>query len=106
MDITTGGFTLDKNDAKMMSSVFEYIEPRNGTLNIQIADGATPNLPVDANRRISFMDKSETPQVLKYINLYRAETVEDVQEQIETLAASMEEVSGGNAHGMTLEISN
>ncbi len=94
----TGGFTTDKNNAKKIPSVFEYIEPRNGTLNIQIADGATPNLPVDANRRISFMDKSETPQVLKYINLYRAETVEDVQAQIETLAASMEEVSGGNAY--------
>lgn len=97
-DILTGGFTLDKNDAKKISSVYEYIEPRNGTLNIQMADGATPNLPVDANRRISFMDKSETPQVLKYINLYRAETVDDIQEQIETLAASMEEVSGGNAY--------
>ncbi len=94
-DILTGGFTTDKSKAKMMSSVYEYIEPRNTTLNIQYADGATPNLPVDQTRRISFMDKAENPQVLKYINLFKDKTVEDVKTQIEKLASSMEAVSGG-----------
>ena len=41
------------------------------------------------------MDESEDAQVLKYINLFNAKTVDDVKAEIETLATAMEAVSGG-----------
>ncbi len=91
-------FTEDSGEAATMNSVYKYVEPSNDTLNLQYAAGGTPNLPVDATRRVSFMDKDHKGRVLKYINLFDADTVDEVEAQIETLASSMDEVKGGSSY--------
>lgn len=91
-------FTDDLDDAAMISSVYKHTEPKNGTLNEQYADGSTPNMPIDATRRISFMDADEQEQVLNYINFFDAENAEDIQSQIDELAETMDGVYGGASY--------
>lgn len=89
-------YTDDVDEAATMKSVYKYTQPTNHTLNLQFKDGGTPNLPVDATRRVSFMDANEEEIVLKYLNLFDAETVDDVQSQINDLAETMSEAAGGS----------
>ncbi|MBU0981466.1 S-layer homology domain-containing protein [Patescibacteria group bacterium] len=93
--------TLVKNDpsqAKHISSVFYHTNPKNEILNTQIEDGATPNLPIDSIRYVTFMDSDEKLRDLYYVNVFDASNLADVQSQINDLYGEMANVSGGNAY--------
>lgn len=103
MNENKNGLTDSLSDAFTMSSVYKYDEPNNDTLNAQIQDGAVPNLPIDVTRRVTFLDNSKNYKELEYINIFDADSAADVEEQIEVLAAQMEEVDGGDAYTDDIE---
>jgi len=90
-------FAETEGPAKKLNSVYKHKEPTVETLNLQAKSMATPDLPVDATRRISFMDKNQQEQVLNYVNVFDAQTVADVQRQVDVLAENMNSVYGGGA---------
>lgn len=98
MNADKNGLTEDLDDAFKMSSIYKYDEPNNDTLNAQIQDGAVPNLPIDATRRVTFLDGDEQYKELEYINVFDADSAADVEEQIAELSSQMAEVDGGSAY--------
>lgn len=80
-----------------ITSVYKHVEPTPDTLNAQQSNAASPNLPIDATRRISFIDNGDDSRELVYVNVFDAETVDDVKEQISELADAVGEVEGGSS---------
>lgn len=80
-----------------ITSVHKHVEPTSETLNAQVTNAGSPNMPIDATRRISFIDNGDDARELVYVNVFEAETVEDVQDQITALADEMAIVAGGGS---------
>ncbi|QQR54752.1 S-layer homology domain-containing protein [Candidatus Peregrinibacteria bacterium] len=96
-------FTLDEEEAEMISSSYYHNEPNSATLNAQAATLASPNLPIDATRRVVFIDEADESQTLNYVNAFDASTVSDVQNQLDILAAAVANVSEGSTHANDVE---
>ncbi len=92
-----GHMKRDMNDSDTLSSVYKHVQPDNRTLNAQVRAPATPNLPIDATRRVSFMDAAHDPQEINYVNVFDASTVADVKTQLQTMANAVAQVKGGAA---------
>jgi uncharacterized repeat protein (TIGR01451 family) len=78
-------------------SVYKHTEPTADTLNAQITNAGSPNLPIDKTRRISFIDNADAPQTIVYVNVFDAVTTDDVEEQINALAEDIADVEGGSS---------
>lgn len=102
---TSGFYGLSTSRLLMntIPSYYKHTEPTIDTLNAQVANGVSPNMPIDATRRISFIDNGDYARELVYVNVFDATTVEDVQNQIDELAAAMDEVEGGSSFSGDIE---
>jgi hypothetical protein len=99
----TEELTTLRSEAAEISSFAKHTQPTIATLNAQATNAGSPNLPIDATRRVSFIDAEGLAQELVYINVFDAQTLEAVQAQVAALAADMEEVAGGNRFVNTVE---
>jgi uncharacterized repeat protein (TIGR01451 family) len=93
-----GVFVPVPEAAHHIPSIYRHVQPDNAVLNAQTADIGSPALPVDASRRLSFMDGNGDKQELVYINTFDAETIEDVENQVADLASDMGDVEGGSSY--------
>lgn len=99
----SGALVDDMSDAKTITSVYKSVEPTNATLNAQIKNAASPNLPIDKTRRIKFIDADGAAQEVTYMNVFSAVTVEDVEEAVSTLKDDINDVAGGSVFQSDVE---
>lgn len=92
-------FTMDESEAETLSSIFIHNEPREVVLNAMSSTQSSPNIPIDATRRIVFIDQEDVPQEVNYINVFDASTLEEVEAQLETMAENIETVAEGAGLG-------
>jgi uncharacterized repeat protein (TIGR01451 family) len=95
-------FTSDPTYAKTFSSFYKHNEPTNDTLNAQMAGQISPDMPIDATRRASFIDGANAEQSVSYVNVFHATTTQDVQDQLDTLGTSIGSVAGGSVYVPTV----
>jgi hypothetical protein len=95
-------FTTDESEARKISSFFKHDQPNNDTLNAQMADQISPDMPIDATRRVSFIDSSDDSQTIDYVNVFHATTTADVEDQIDALAEAIGSVAGGSSYESTV----
>lgn len=95
--------TDDPSDAKTITSFYKHTEPKPNTLNAQISNAGSPNLPIDKTRKVSFIDKGDEAQELPYLNTFAAENADDVEDQIANLVFALEQVEGGSDFTSELE---
>lgn len=93
----------DEDDAEYITSVYYGTEPKIETLNAQIQNAGSPNLPIDASRHVKFIDHAGESQILYYPNVFDATTVADVEAAINELAEAVEAVSGGSSFKSEVE---
>lgn len=93
-----GNLVDDQEDARRLPSNTLHIEPTSTTLNAQSKAIASPNLPIDATRRVSFKDSADLSHELNYVNLFDAQSLADVEAQLNTLSEAVGAVSNGASH--------
>ncbi len=98
-----GVFSDVRGVMNTISSVYKHVEPTADTLNAQMENAGSPNMPIDKTRRVSFIDNNEAAQEIIYLNVFEAETVEDVKAQVEALAEDFSEVEGGSSFAGEVE---
>lgn len=98
-----GSFTSSSSQAYELNSMYRHIMPTEEVLNAQTENIGSPALPVDADRHVSFLDKNEEKQDLYYLNMYRAEDMDDVETQITDLMDAIGEVHGGSTYKSEIE---
>ncbi|MFA4814709.1 MAG: S-layer homology domain-containing protein [Candidatus Gracilibacteria bacterium] len=98
LEAGTEELTTKRSAAQEITSYYKHVEPTGDTLNAQAENTASPNLPIDKTRYVSFIDSEGTAQNLDYVNVFGAESVEDVEAQVDTLAEAVNNVAGGSGY--------
>jgi len=95
-----GEFTYDSGEAYEISSVYKHTQPWKKVLNDQIEAISVPNLPIDKIRKISFYDgNTDRAEItLNYINIFNAESLDDVEDMFDELSTDVGNVKGGSSY--------
>ncbi|PJC36856.1 hypothetical protein CO046_03410 [Candidatus Peregrinibacteria bacterium CG_4_9_14_0_2_um_filter_53_11] len=80
---------LSREDLKSISSVMYHKEPTIETLNAQVKNLATQDLPVDNPRFVSFQNQDGEPERIVYPDLFKAASIDEYMEQVRAVEAQL-----------------
>jgi uncharacterized repeat protein (TIGR01451 family) len=90
--------TTDRSDAAKISSFYKHTEPYADTVTAQTESIGSPDIPIDATRRVSFMDSASELHEIEYVNVFDAEDLGDVEQMVRSISTDLRAVAGGSSY--------